>query len=361
VRNIALKVDGLVRRYTANVTVGPISFEVDDGEFFSLLGPSGCGKSTTLRSIAGFERLDEGTITLAGSRIDQKPPHQRDIGLVFQSHALFPHLSVAKNISFGLTLRKVSPKEIATRLEQMLGIVGLGGFEDRMPHQLSGGQQQRVALARSLILEPSLLLLDEPMSSLDLKLRVQMREELRALQRRLRKTTVFVTHDQTEALALSDRIAVLSHGHIEQIGTPREIYDFPASRFVADFIGSSNLFEAEVTGQREGEFDITTRGGLKLTARSVTPPQRRDVVVLVRPERLSVTSAAASSECGGNSFLGKITDISYLGQDTQLRVLAGASETLLVSSKSTDMTNAFVGAETVRVHVAANDIRVLEH
>src|SRR5437762_4676662 len=245
---IELEVIGLTRRYSAEVTVGPISFEVRAGEFFSLLGPSGCGKTTTLRCIAGFESLDAGAIRLNGERLDDRPPHRRDVGLVFQNYALFPHLTVFDNVAFGLRLRKVDKAAIERRVGQMLDLVDLPSLGARYPAQLSGGQQQRVAIARSLVLEPSLLLFDEPLSNLDLKLRIQMRYELRLLQRRLGKTAVYVTHDQTEALALSDRIAVLSHGRIEQIGTPAEIYERPATTFVAEFIGSSNLFPARVVG-----------------------------------------------------------------------------------------------------------------
>src|SRR5438093_9873671 len=217
-----------------------------EGEFFSLLGPSGCGKTTTLRCIAGFETLSEGAIALGGRRLDDRPPHRRDVGLVFQNYALFPHLTVFDNVAFGLRLRKVDKAAIERRVGQMLDLVDLPSLGARYPAQLSGGQQQRVAIARSLVLEPSLLLFDEPLSNLDLKLRIQMRYELKSLQRRLGKTAIYVTHDQTEALALSDRIAVLSHGRIEQIGTPGEIYERPASTFVAEFIGSSNLVVARI-------------------------------------------------------------------------------------------------------------------
>jgi putative spermidine/putrescine transport system ATP-binding protein len=225
---IELEVCGLTKRYSPQVSVGPISFEVQKGEFFSLLGPSGCGKTTTLRCIAGFETLTEGSISLHGERLDDKPPHRRDIGLVFQNYALFPHLTVFDNVAFGLRLRRLGKAEIADRVGRVLQLVDLAGMAARFPVQLSGGQQQRVAIARSLVLEPRILMFDEPLSNLDFKLRIQMREELRSLQRRLGKTSIYVTHDQTEALALSDRIAVLSHGRIEQIGTPAEIYECPA-------------------------------------------------------------------------------------------------------------------------------------
>src|SRR5436305_1977896 len=262
---VELEVRDLTKRYSPLVSVGPISFEVHAGEFFSLLGPSGCGKTTTLRCIAGFEALSGGSIEVGGERLDDKPPHRRDVGLVFQNYALFPHLTVFDNVAFGLRLRRVTKTEITDRVDRILQLVDLTGMAARFPIQLSGGQQQRVAIARSLILEPRILMFDEPLSNLDFKLRLQMREELRNLQRRLGKTSIYVTHDQTEALALSDRIAVLSQGRIEQIGTPNEIYESPASAFVADFIGSSNLLTAWVRGQNGGDTTLETEHGLVLT------------------------------------------------------------------------------------------------
>src|SRR5207248_4255925 len=263
-QRIELEVRELTKRYSPQVSVGPISFEVHEGEFFSLLGPSGCGKTTTLRCIAGFEALSGGSIRLHGERLDDKPPHRRDVGLVFQNYALFPHLSVFDNIAFGLRLRRRPKAEIADRVSRILQLVDLAGLGGRFPSQLSGGQQQRVAIARSLVLEPRILMFDEPLSNLDFKLRLQMREELRSLQRRLGKTSIYVTHDQTEALALSDRIAVLSHGRIEQIGTPGDIYERPATAFVAEFIGSSNMIRARIVERSDGGTIVATEAGLRL-------------------------------------------------------------------------------------------------
>src|SRR5438067_1039477 len=264
-QRIELEVRQLTKRYSPQVSVGPISFEVCEGEFFSLLGPSGCGKTTTLRCIAGFEALSGGSISLHGERLDGKPPHRRDVGLVFQNYALFPHLTVFDNIAFGLRLRRLGKPEIADRVGRILQLVDLAGMTGRFPAQLSGGQQQRVAIARSLVLEPRILMFDEPLSNLDFQLRIQMREELRNLQRRLGKTTIYVTHDQTEALALSDRIAVLSHGQIEQIGTPDEIYERPASTFVAEFIGSSNMLRARIVERSDERTIVATEAGLRLS------------------------------------------------------------------------------------------------
>src|SRR6202162_6582243 len=260
-QSIELEVRQLTKRYSPQVSVGPISFQVHEGEFFSLFGPSGCGKTTTLRCIAGFEALSGGSIDLHGERLDNKPPHRRDVGLVFQNYALFPHLTVFDNVSFGLRLRRLAKAEIAERVGRVLQLVDLAGMAARFPAQLSGGQQQRVAIARSLVLEPRILMFDEPLSNLDFKLRIQMREELRNLQRRLGKTSIYVTHDQTAGLGLSDRIAVLSHGRIEQIGTPAEIYERPASVFVAEFIGSSNLIAVRIVEGGAGGVIVETEGG----------------------------------------------------------------------------------------------------
>ena len=346
-----LQVQALVRRYSANSTVGPISFDVGQGEFFSLLGPSGCGKSTTLRCIAGFERADAGQIILDGRAIERMPPHRRDVGLVFQSHALFPHLSVRQNVAFGLEVHKVPKAEIARRVDDSLALVELAGFADRMPHQLSGGQQQRVALARSVVMEPPLLLLDEPMSSLDLKLRVQMRDELRSLQRRLGTTTVFVTHDQTEALALSDRIAVLSAGRIEQVGTPQDIYQRPASRFVAQFVGLSNLMDGDVRGRREGS-DFVTEAGLRLVSATTVPPGA-PVAALIRPERL-LLGASGAPPTAPNNFLAQVQQITYLGEDAQFRLLVEGRQTMLACCKSGPALPG-PGAD-VAVHVQPGDV-----
>src|ERR1700686_129177 len=263
-QRVELEVRDLKKRYSPVGSVGPISFEVHEGEFFSLLGPSGCGKTTTLRCIAGFETLSGGSIKVGGERLDDKPPHRRDVGLGFQNYALFPHLTVFDNVAFGLRLRRMAKPAIADRVDGILQLVDLAGMAARFPAQLSGGQQQRVAIARSLVLEPRILMFDEPLSNLDFKLRIQMREELRKLQRRLGKTSIYVTHGQAEALALSDRIAVLPHGRIEQIGTPSEIYEHPATAFVAEFIGSSNMPRARIIGRGDSGTIIQTERGLQL-------------------------------------------------------------------------------------------------
>ena len=360
-----LAVRGLTKKFSPQVTVGPLSFEVMEGEFFSLLGPSGCGKTTTLRCIAGFEEASEGSIVLGGQRLDGRPPHRRDVGLVFQTYALFPHLTVFDNIAFGLRLRKVGKAEIERRVGRMLELVDLPNLAGRYPAQLSGGQQQRVAIARSLVLEPSLLLFDEPLSNLDLKLRVQMRYELRDLQKRLGKTAVYVTHDQTEALALSDRIAVLSQGRIEQIGTPSEIYEWPASAFVADFIGSSNLLKARVHGAGTGADPgagtaMETEHGLVLTVPRVADLSGATVTLLLRPERFQMTAGGNGDTSVANRFTAHVRDVTYLGEDLHLRVLAAEKQPLLVSIKNSKGTRAIVPGDTIDLAIDPEDIHVLQ-
>ncbi|PYN87013.1 MAG: Fe3+/spermidine/putrescine ABC transporter ATP-binding protein [Candidatus Rokuibacteriota bacterium] len=354
-----LEVRGLTKRFSPQVTVGPLSFEVMEGEFFSLLGPSGCGKTTTLRCIAGFEEPSEGSVLLGGHRLDGRPPHRRDVGLVFQTYALFPHLTVFDNIAFGLRLRKAGKPEIERRVGQMLELVDLPNLAERYPSQLSGGQQQRVAIARSLVLEPSLLLFDEPLSNLDLKLRIQMRYELRDLQRRLGKTAVYVTHDQTEALALSDRIAVLSQGRIEQIGTPNEIYESPASAFVADFIGSSNLLTAWVRGQNGGDTTLETEHGLVLTLPRVADVSGATVTLLLRPERFQVAAIGESDQIVANRFRARVRDVTYMGEDLHLRVLALEKQPLLVSIKNSKGTRAIVPGVAIELAIDPEDIHIL--
>ncbi len=322
---IELEVREITKNYGAGVTIGPISFAVRAGEFLSLLGPSGCGKTTTLRCIAGFETPTTGEIHLRGRRIDLEPPNRRDIGLVFQSYALFPHLTVFDNIAFGLRLRRVPKAEQQERVTRMLNMVDLPHVATRYPTQLSGGQQQRVAIARSLVLEPRLLLFDEPLSNLDFKLRVTMRQELRNLQRRLGKTSIYVTHDQGEALALSDRIIVLSHGRIEQIGTPEEIYEKPASAFVADFIGNSNLIKGEIVEASGTGAVVRSEHGLLLHVPTRPPTGAAAVTLVLRPEKVRLLRSASTAP---NVFSARVEDVTYLGQDTHVRLMVAGRQPL---------------------------------
>src|SRR5215468_9081633 len=359
--SIELEVRALTKRYSPQISVGPISFEVQEGEFFSLLGPSGCGKTTTLRCIAGFEHLSTGSIRLHGERLDDKPPHRRDVGLVFQNYALFPHLTVFDNVAFGLRLRRLGKAEIAGRVSRVLHLVDLAGMAARFPVQLSGGQQQRVAIARSLVLEPRILMFDEPLSNLDFKLRIQMREELRNLQRRLGKTSIYVTHDQTEALALSDRIAVLSHGRIEQIGTPAEIYERPASAFVAEFIGSSNMLRGRIVERGEASTIVTTETGLRLCCRSEPEGEveTAEVSILLRPERIHIEAPGGSVMQGQNRVPASIADVTYLGEDLQVSLDLASGERLSACVKNAHAARGWVPLQRVELVVDAADLRLL--
>ena len=354
-----LTITELVKRFSPEVTIGPISFEVKEGEFFSLLGPSGCGKTTMLRCIAGFETPTDGSISLRGERLNERPAHRRDVGLVFQNYALFPHLTVFENVAFGLRLRRAPKGEVHERVGQMLELVGLPDLAQRNPAQLSGGQQQRIAIARSLVLEPRLLLFDEPLSNLDLKLRVQMRWELRNLQRKLGKTSIYVTHDQTEALALSDRIAVLSQGRIEQIGTPMEIYEAPRTAFVADFIGSSNILEAIVGAPSDQAVPIRTERGMNLRVRACIQSAGTRVKVLMRPEKFHLVDGDAVADAAENRLASCIEDMTYLGEDVHLRVVTTDAEPLLVSLKSGRDTRSLKPGDTVKLAISPDDVHVL--
>ena len=319
------------------------------------------GKTTTLRCIAGFETLNAGVIRLQGERLDDKPPHRRDVGLVFQNYALFPHLSVFDNVAFGLKLRRVAKAEIVARVGHILRLVDLSQLAERFPSQLSGGQQQRVAIARSLVLEPRVLMFDEPLSNLDFKLRIQMRDELKSLQRRLGKTAIYVTHDQTEALALSDRIAVLSHGHIEQIGTPDEIYERPATSFVAEFIGSSNLLPAKIVARGEGEAIVETERGLQLRSadNGNAAGDGAEVAVLIRPERIQIKTRGDGDTFGHNCFPARIVAITYLGDDLRLDLELAAGQTLQGALKNTGAARDWVPAQLVDILIDPADLRLL--
>ncbi|MBM3598932.1 MAG: ABC transporter ATP-binding protein [Alphaproteobacteria bacterium] len=323
----AISLDGVEKHFGPSARVGPVSFAVQPGEFMALLGPSGCGKTTTLRMIAGFEEPSAGTVSIAGRVVNDVPVERRGVAMVFQSYALFPHLSVAENVAFGLRLRRVPADERMARVGEALAMVGLADLAQRMPRQLSGGQQQRVSLARALVVRPAVLLLDEPLSNLDLKLREQMRDEIRTLQRRLAITAVYVTHDQGEAMAIADRIAVMNRGRIEQLDTPRVIYEQPASLFVAGFIGQCSVLSGRFDGMHGGNARFVSRSGLGFdaAARSVAWPTGQAVSLAIRPESVSITPLDGPA----NRFDAAVAEMVYLGDHATLTLRIGdGSETI---------------------------------
>jgi spermidine/putrescine ABC transporter ATP-binding subunit len=315
-RGIELR--GVTKRYGSNVALRSLDLEIRDGEFFCLLGPSGCGKTTTLNLIGGFVGPTEGTIWLRGRRIDTLPPHKRPVNTVFQSYALFPHMSVRGNVAFGLKMDRVKRQETARRVDEALALVGLEEYGDRTPAQLSGGQQQRVAVARALVKRPAVLLLDEPLGALDLKLRQRLQVELSQIHREVGTTFVYVTHDQEEAMSMADRIAVMNLGVIEQLGTPYEIYRRPTSRFVADFIGDANFL------------DVTLDGGVAVLADGTRvpcaeTPRRGPATLMVRPESLRLGESAPAA-----SVRGRAVQSSFLGTRVRVAVETQASQAPLM-------------------------------
>ncbi len=348
-----LRIDNIVKTFGANTVVRNMTLALDKGEFVSFLGPSGCGKTTVLRMVAGFERPSSGRIFIEGRDITDLNPNQRKIGMVFQAYALFPNMNVAGNIGFGLKVAGVGREETATRVEEMLKLIGLGGYEKRYPFELSGGQQQRVALARALAPRPRMLLLDEPLSALDAKIRVSLRQQIREIQRELGITTIFVTHDQEEALSISDRIVVMNAGRVEQVGRPFEIYNRPATKFVATFVGQLNTLSATVAdaGLKTVNIDgqVVTVPALPATAR---PGEA--VALTMRPEAVSLLNGA-----GRDIVLdGRIADVSFLGSVIRLRVELGENSVDLDTFNDQRTPPPAHGAP-VKVGIAASDILVL--
>jgi putative spermidine/putrescine transport system ATP-binding protein len=318
-----LELSSVQKQFGGTTAVEDFNLSAERGEFVSFLGPSGCGKTTTLRMIAGFEQPTAGTITIDGQDVTHRPPNRRNIGMVFQSYALFPNMSVAGNIGFGLKVRKRPKDAIRRRVDELLDLIALPGRGDRYPYQLSGGQQQRVALARALAVEPQVLLLDEPLSALDAKIRVALRKEIRAIQRQLGITTVYVTHDQEEALSLSDRVVVMSEGRIEQIGAPADIYNFPATPFVASFVGTLNLVTANVIDPATGRVSI--EGQEIRTARPIEGAHAGGAVTIaIRPESIELGEGG-----GSNHLSGTVEDVSFLGSIVRTRVRIGNGTTTL--------------------------------
>jgi putative spermidine/putrescine transport system ATP-binding protein len=318
-----LELQDLHKRFADVVALGGIEVALEAGEFLSLLGPSGCGKTTALRIVAGFERPNAGRVVVEGRDVTNVPPNQRDMGMVFQAYSLFPNMNAADNVEFGLRVRGQSRAERRRRVSELLELMGLSAAANRYPHQLSGGMQQRVALARALAIEPRVLLLDEPLSALDALVRVQLREEIRRIQTQLGITTLYVTHDQEEALSISDRVAVMSQGQIEQMGTPAEIYNTPATPFVAEFIGTMNRLEATVADAERGEVDYE---GTRLAVAAVRGRSSGErVLVLVRPETLELEPVSDGSVPAG-SLAAEIVAHIFLGSVTRVKLLAGERE-----------------------------------
>jgi iron(III) transport system ATP-binding protein len=334
------------------VAVHDVNLNIQKGELVTLLGPSGCGKTTTLRMVAGFEFPTSGRIALDGKEINSLPPHKRDMSMVFQSYAIFPHLTVFENIAYGLNVQKLSKKTIAERVGRVLDLVHLEGYGDRAPGQLSGGQQQRVALARALVMEPKVLLMDEPLSNLDAKLREEMRTEIRRIQKELNITSVYVTHDQIEAMTLSDRVVVMNQGVIEQIGSPVEVYRFPNSRFVANFIGRANFIDGTVLAQRGSELTVKSLGE-SITLSNIKREFHEDekVTLIVRPEMIQIKKT-------GCLYHGVVRRAVYLG-DVMEYVVEVNGTPILGLETDPRVTELFPEGEQVTLGFAEDCIQVL--
>ena len=349
-----LELRELRRAFGPVVALDGIDASLESGEFLSLLGPSGCGKTTALRLVAGFDRPDSGSIVVDGKNITRAPPNRRDMGMVFQAYSLFPNMTAEQNVEFGLRIRRRKRVSRRQRVGELLELVGLGHAGKRYPHQLSGGMQQRVALARALAIEPRVLLLDEPLSALDAKVRVQLREEIRRIQTQLGITTIYVTHDQEEALSISDHVAVLAAGRIEQVGTPAEMYGSPATPFVAEFIGTMNRLEGSIADADAGEVDY---GGLRLRVDAARGrPRAEEVVVLVRPEVVELEPVDDGSAAEG-SVVGEVVSHTFLGSVTRVKVSGPAGE--IAADVSTVRAESLPVGRRVRASFPSESARVL--
>jgi spermidine/putrescine transport system ATP-binding protein len=348
----------LTKLFGSVTAVDAVDLTIPQGEFFSLLGPSGCGKTTTLRMIAGFEQPTSGRVLLDGADMAGIPPNKRNVNTVFQSYALFPHMKVFDNVAYGLRRARADRAEIRQRVGEALEQVQLSALGSRKPAQLSGGQQQRVALARALVLKPAVLLLDEPLGSLDAKLRRQLQVELKALQEQVGITFLYVTHDQEEAITMSDRIAIMNHGHVEQAATPREMYEEPATAFVADFLGVSNLMDARATGSAGGGAALDLGSGFSVEASGGDLSARGAVKVVIRPERVRIEQAGVT---GPNRIPAMVTRSVYLGNGARVitHLATGKSLTVLVPSTPDDASANWEPGESVTCYLPASAIRVL--
>jgi spermidine/putrescine transport system ATP-binding protein len=336
-----VRLENLAKSFKETVAVDDISLTIKEGEFFSLLGPSGCGKTTTLRMIGGFEEPTSGRVFLGEADVTALPPYERNVNTVFQSYALFPHLSVFENVAYGLKRKKVDKNEMKQRVSEMLRLVDLEGFDNRRTNQLSGGQQQRVALARALVNRPGVLLLDEPLGALDLKLRKQMQLELKRIQSEVGITFVYVTHDQEEAMTMSNRLAVMNEGHFEQVGEPQKVYELPATRFVAGFLGASNLLEGEIARVEGGVAEIRLAGGGTIALPVERLPQQRGRVhVGVRPEKIEISpQGATNSDPASNTIDATVMISTYTGVSTsyECKTADGSEVVVYVQNLGTDI------------------------
>jgi spermidine/putrescine ABC transporter ATP-binding subunit len=353
-----VRLNRLRKHYGPVIAVDGIDLEIGAGEFVTLLGPSGSGKTTTLMMIAGFQEATDGSILVGDRDITDLPPNHRDIGVVFQHYALFPHMRVAENVAFPLRMRGVPKAEIARRVGAALELVELGGYERRFPRQLSGGQQQRVALARAVVFEPSLALMDEPLGALDRQLREHMQYEIKRLQETLGVTVVYVTHDQGEALVMSDRIAVMNHGRIEQYAAPDELYNQPATAFVATFVGESNLLRGRATGGSGTEVEVETEHGLRLVGRASRPIDTgTDVVVTIRPEKVEV-SGASEATADRNDLVARCAEASYAGDVSRYVVASDAGERFILRVQNRPSAPRYSAGDVLRVTWSIDDLRV---
>jgi spermidine/putrescine transport system ATP-binding protein len=349
---IDVRLVDVVKRFGDSNAVDHISIDVKDGEFFSLLGPSGCGKTTTLRMIGGFEQPTSGLIELQGQDVTWLPSYKRNVNTVFQSYALFPHLTIEENVAFGLRRKKVKGPEVKSRVTDMLRLVELPGFEKRKPNQISGGQAQRVALARALINRPAVLLLDEPLGALDLKLRKQMQVELKRIQREVGITFIYVTHDQEEAMTMSDRIAVMNMGKYEQLGDPESLYERPQTRFVASFLGISNLLEGAVDGTADSYALIKLADDTRLRVPSALVDGNASIEVGIRPEKIRLHRSEEAIPAAANQLEGTIRDVSYVGVSTQYIVDSKSGIPMTVYEQNVERTSQgslYRAGDTVRL------------
>jgi len=355
-RKVRVDIRNVSLAFGATKVLRDISLTIEPGEFFALLGPSGCGKSTLLRLIAGFNQAQAGTVEVDGADITDIPPWKRDIGMVFQNYALWPHLTVAQNVAFGLEERRLARAEVARKTSAALDLVGLKDFGQRRPNQLSGGQQQRVAVARTIAIEPKVLLLDEPLSNLDAQLRVHMRTELLALQRKLGITTIFVTHDQEEALSISDRVAVLDRGVIQQVGTPMDLFDRPVNRFIASFVGTINLLDGTARAAAGGVlFDSPLLGKLEFAS---DRPLTGNASIAFRPHTLSLAVADRAGAADRIWVDGTIAHREFLGEFVRYRIDARGTE-LIADQSHFGGSVEFVPGSAIKVGIAPAQVRVL--